>query len=42
MAISSRYYPPQVLKSELGDNAGVLGAARLVFKNADCGIKNMN
>ena len=36
MAISSRYYPPQVLKSELGDNAGVLGAARLVFKNAEC------
>jgi glucokinase len=34
MAISSRYYPPQVLKSELGDNAGVLGAARLVFKNS--------
>ena len=42
MAISSPYYPPQVLKAKLGDNAGVLGAARLVFKNADCGIKNMN
>ena len=34
IAISSRYYPPQVLKSELGDNAGVLGAACLVFKNS--------
>ena len=34
MAISSPYYPPQVLKAKLGDNAGVLGAARLVFKNS--------
>ncbi|MCX5886909.1 MAG: ROK family protein [Proteobacteria bacterium] len=36
MAISSPYYHPQVLKAKLGDNAGVLGAARLVFKNAEC------
>jgi len=42
MAISSRYYPHQVLKSELGDNAGVLGAASLVFRmrNEDCGLRN--
>jgi glucokinase len=31
MAISSHYYPPQVLKSELGGNAGVLGAAWVAF-----------
>jgi glucokinase len=34
MAISSRYYPLQVLKSELGDNAGVIGAAWIVFNNS--------
>jgi glucokinase len=40
MAISSNYYPPQVIKSELGADAGVLGAAWLVFNGMELGTRD--
>jgi glucokinase len=33
IAISSKYHTAQVVKSKLGENAGVLGSAFLVFQN---------
>jgi glucokinase len=41
-SISARDHPPQILQSKLGNNAGVIGAASLVFsmRSTDCRLRD--